>query len=455
MTGISQKKRTTGWMMFDWASQPFYTLLLTFIFGPFFASVATQTFLNSGLTEVAADARAQSVWSLGQTVTGLIIAFSGPVLGAVADNSGRRMPWIIAFSALYCVGTFSLWWMMPDGSTMWVSLFAFGIAMIGAEYALIFTNAILPDLGEGPEIGRISGSGAALGYTGGVIALFVMLLLFAEGASGKTLIGLDPLFGLDAATRQGTRFVGPFTAIWYLIFMIPFFLWVRDSPAKTERGGLKRALEQLISSLKSLTRRPSLAAYLASSMFYRDALAALYGFGGVYATLVLDWSITMVGVFGIIGATTAAVFTWIGGKVDAKLGPRPVIKFNIWVLIIVCSIIVGMSRDAIFGVPLSEGSNLPDVVFFILGAAIGAAGGALQASSRTMMVLHANPERATEAFGLFALSGKATAFLAPALIGLVTYFTENPRIGLSPVVVLFIISLFLLRLVKPQGDLTG
>ncbi len=452
MTAISPRKRIRGWYFFDWASQPFYTLILTFVFGPYFASVATSYFLGTGLAENVADARAQSVWSLGQTLTGLFIAFSAPVLGAFADNTGRRIPWIVAFSTLYVAGTWALWGMLPDGSTIWISLLAFGIGMIGAEYALIFVNAMLPDLGDEHEVGQISGSGMAMGYAGGVVALFVMLLLFVEQGDGKTLIGLDPGLGLfDAQMKEGTRFVGPFTALWYVIFMVPFFLWVRDAPHE-KKGTTRSALAELGRSLKSIVKRRSLFAYLASSMFYRDALNALYAFGGVYATLVLNWSITNIGIFGIIGAISAAVFTWIGGRADRRFGPKPVIRFNIFVLTVVTAVIVGMSRQSFFGLPLAEGSPLPDVVFYILGATIGAAGGALQSASRSMMVRHAHPDRPTEAFGLYALSGKATAFLAPALIGLVTWLADSPRIGVSPVIVLFVLSLFLLRWVRAEGE---
>ncbi|MFV2001538.1 MAG: MFS transporter [Paracoccaceae bacterium] len=451
MAQISARRRIFGWMMFDWASQPFYTLLLTFIFGPYFAGIATQVFMDSGLSEAASDARAQSLWSLGQTVAGLLIAFSAPLLGAVADSTGRRLPWIVAFSLLFVGGTWALWWMVPDGSNMYQSLFAFGVAMVGAEFALIFTNAMLPGLGDEAEVGGISGSGFALGYAGGVTALLIMLLLFHQGDDGKTLIGLDPILGLDASRREGTRAVGPFTAVWYLLFMIPFFVWVKEGPPK-RRTALGTALSELKSSLAAILRRRSLAAYLGSSMLYRDALNALYAFGGVYATLVLDWSITMIGIFGIIGAISAAVFSWIGGRVDRAYGPRPVIVSTIWMLIIVCVIIVGMTRDSILGVALAPGSGLPDIVFFVLGAIIGAAGGALQASSRTMMVRHSDPSHPTQAFGFYALSGKATAFLAPALIGVVTFITESPRLGLSPVIALFVVALFIFRWVKAEGE---
>ncbi len=449
----SMRRRIRGWMMFDWANQPFYTLILTFVFGPYFATVATSYFMSTGLAENVADARAQSLWSVGQTMAGLFIAFTAPILGAFADNTGRRIPWIIAFSILYVGGTWALWWTIPDGSTLWMSLLAFGIAMIGAEYSLIFVSAMLPDLGDDHEVGRISGSGMALGYAGGVLSLFIMLLLFVEQDSGKTLIDLDPAFGLNPEMKEGTRFVGPFAALWYLLFMIPFFRRVKDTQ-KPKPGNARGALRELGRSILSIARRTSLAAYLASSMFYRDALNALYAFGGVYATLVLNWSITNIGVFGIIGAISAAFFTWIGGFADRRFGPKPVIRFNVLVLIAVTAVIVGMSRDSFFGIPLSEGSALPDIVFYILGATIGAAGGALQSASRSMMVRHTDPDRPTEAFGLYALSGKATAFLAPGLIGLVTWLTDSPRLGVSPVIGLFVLALILLKWVNPKGERT-
>ena len=248
------RKRIWGWWSFDVASQPYYTVLLTFIFGPYFAQTATESFMAAGLVEQAADARAQSLWSVGQTVTGLMIAASAPILGAFADNTGRRLPWVVVFSLFYVLGAFSLWWTLPDGSTLIVMLIAFGIGMIGAEFTTIFTNSYLPELGPRDEIGKISGTGFALGYAGGVLALIIMLLFFAEGAGGTTLIGLDPVFGLDASAREGTRAVGPVVAIWFALFMIPFFLWVRDQPGQRKPGGAKQALTRLVETIRSLPR---------------------------------------------------------------------------------------------------------------------------------------------------------------------------------------------------------
>ncbi|WP_420858018.1 MFS transporter [Marivivens marinus] len=464
----ANKKRIWGWMFFDWATQPFYTLGLTFIFGPYFAAVATGYFAGTGLDEATADAQAQSLWSLGQTLAGLLIAFTAPFIGAYADQTGRRMPWIWVFSAIYVVMAALLWQTMPDGSTMWTMLLVFSVGFVAAEYLLIFVNAMLPSLGNDKEVGRISGSGAALGYWGGVLSLFIMLIFLAESETGKTLVGMDPAFGLDAEAREGTRSVGPFIALWFVVFMVPFFAWVReDKPdANAPKASVMKAFDDVVSTVLSLPERKSLFAFLGASMFYRDALNALYGFGGVYATLVLNWSITMVGLFGIVGAITAAVATWVGGLCDSRFGPKPVIRVCVWLLIVVCTVIVSMTREELFGIALRNDIPTPaalapmigatlgtaDIIFYILGAAIGGTGGALYAASRSMMVRHTNPDKPNEAFGLFALSGKATAFLAPGLIGIFTASLNSARLGVSPLILLFILGLILLRWVNKEGD---
>ncbi|MDQ7070991.1 MAG: MFS transporter [Rhodobacterales bacterium] len=452
MAEISARKRIWGWFFFDWASQPYHTVLMTFIFGPFFVSVASAYYMSMGMGEDLADANAQSYWSLGQTFIGLFIGICAPFLGAMADTTGRRRPWIYLFSLMYVVGAAGLWWSNPDGSNLLQMILVFGVGFIGAEFALIFVNAQLPLLGSKEEIGKISGSGFAFGYIGGLIALAIMLALFVAQPNGKTLIGLDPALGLDPAMREGTRLAGPVAALWYLVFMVPYFLWVKVDRATGKKASASVALSSIMATLRGLRHRASAAAYLGSSMFYRDALNGLYAFGGTYASLVLNWNIVLIGVFGIISGSAAALFSWLGGKFDSKFGPKPVIITAIWFLMFVVLVIVNMTRESLFGFELAEGSNLPDIIFFGCGMLIGGMGGILQAASRTLMTRHTTPDNATESFGLYGLSGRATAFLAPALIFTVTTMTGSARLGVSPLIGLFLIGLFLLRWVKPEGE---
>jgi UMF1 family MFS transporter len=454
MTVVSQRKRIWGWYFFDWASQPYNTLLLTFIFGPYFTGTLSSNLIAEGMTDGAARAQAQAYWGWGLAATGVLIAVLAPILGAIADNSGRKLPWIWLFSLMYFVGSGALWWTAPqDFSVLWTLAF-FGVGLMGMEFATIFTNSYLPALHDDTaELGRISGSGWAFGYVGGLIALVIMLLLFQATANGTTLVGLDPLFGMDTATKADTRIVGPLTALWFAVFMIPFFLFTRDTHTVDAKPlVIKDSIRALGGTLRGLPKQPSLMAYLGSSMFYRDGLNGLYTFGGIYALGVLGWTVTEVGIFGIVAITSGAIFSWVSGRVDRWVGPMPVIVFCVITLAFVSLLIVTITPQSILFISIAEGSSMPDVTFFIAGAVIGAAGGALQASSRNMMTRQANPERITEAFGLYALSGKATSFLAPALIAITSQITGSQRLGVSPVIGLFIIGLILLIWVKPKGD---
>jgi UMF1 family MFS transporter len=452
---VSQTKRIWGWWFFDWASQPVNTLLLTFIFGPYFAEIARGYFMGAGMEEEAAKAAAQSYWAFGLTVSSLFVMVLAPVLGAIADSTGRRLVWVWFFSALYIGASWALWYAAPGGEigTLRWALFFFGVCFLSMEFATIFTNALMPTLVDGDEMGRLSGNGFAFGYLGGLIALFVMLLFFAEGAtSGKTFIGLDPVLGLDPEAREGTRAVGPFSALWYLVFMVPFFLWVKEpkvSAGRFELGGVFASISEFI---RGLFFRRSLAAYLGSSLFYRDALNGLYAFGGIYASNVLGWEVTQIGIFGIVGGATAVFTSWAAGKMDSSRGPKPVIVWSIVVLILVCLVVVGMDREQVWGIPLQSASSTPDIIFFICGALIGGAGGPLQSASRTMLLRHSTPDKVTEAFGMFALSGKVASFLTPMLIGLFTHFSQSARIGIAPVILLFIVALVLLLWVNPKGE---
>jgi UMF1 family MFS transporter len=442
MAEQSLRKRIWGWFFFDWASQPYNTLLITFIFAPY-----VNELMQDGVA-------AQAAWGYGVGTAGIIIAILAPILGALADTGGNRLRWIWGFSVLYVVGASGLWLAAPGDFNLLVVLGFFVIGMIGMEFATIFTNSMLPDLGPKEEIGKISGNGWAFGYIGGLITLVLMLAFFAESAStGKTFLGFDPAFGLDASAREGTRFVGPLTALWYAVFIIPFFLWVRDpKPVRAETGAVSAALAGLWATIKSLPSTPSLFAYLGSSMFYRDALNGMYFFGGIYAAGVLGWTVVQTGVFGILAIISGAIFAFIGGRLDVRFGPKPVITVCILVLTAVAISTVMLSRESVYGVAIAPGSAVPDLIFMIHGILIGAAGGVIQSASRTMMVRQANPERMTEAFGLYALAGKSTSFLAPLSIGALTAWTGSQQIGVSPLIVLFLLGLVLLYFVKNERD---
>jgi UMF1 family MFS transporter len=302
-------------------------------------------------------------------------------------------------------------------------------------------------------LGRLSGNAWALGYIGGLVCLVAMLALFiANPDSGKTMFGFSPALGLDPVMREGERSSGIITAVWIGIFIIPLFLFTPDTTRRVKvAGAVSKGLRELVQTLKNLPNNPSLFAYLGSSMLYRDALNGLYAFGGIYAAGVLGWEPINVGIFGIIAAIAGALGAWVGGRMDDRFGPKPVVVVSLIMLIIASVLIITTDQTHVLFFEVGTvdvKSTLPDSLFYGCGGLIGAAGGSVQAASRTLLVDQAEPGRMTEAFGLYALSGKATAFIAPLAIGAVTALSDSQQIGVTPVIVLFVAGLLLLPFVK-------
>lgn len=436
-----------SWIMFDWAAQPYFTLITTFVFAPYFATFVAAT-----------PAEGQTLWGFATGAAGIVIALVSPVLGAIADASGRRKPWIAAFGALLVIGSSLMWIGKPgDASVILPLLIAYGIATIGVEFATVFNNAMMPSLVPPHKIGRLSGTGWATGYIGGILSLILVLgFLAANPATGKTLFGMTPLFGLDPATHQGDRITGPLTGLWFVVFVLPMFLLTPDLPAKRlVRTALREGLIELRGTLRELPKRRSLATFLLANMIYTDGLVSLFAFGGIYAAGTFGWHTIEIGTFGILLAMAGALGAWIGGKLDDRVGPKAVIATSTTVLLLSIVAILMVDKDSILFVsvtPPVPGGGLfaapAEKVYLILGCLIGGAGGPLQAASRTLLIRMAPRDRITQFFGLFALTGKVTSFVGPLLIGFITAVTASQKAGMAVLVLFFVAGLALLSRVR-------
>jgi MFS transporter, UMF1 family len=436
-----------SWIFFDWAAQPYFTLITTFVFAPYFA------------THVAADpASGQSLWGFATAASGLVIALMSPVLGAIADASGRRKPWIAAFGALLVIGSCLMWFGKPgDASVIPPLLLAYGVATIGVEFATVFNNAMMPTLVPPDKIGRLSGTGWATGYIGGILSLIVVLgFLAASPETGRTLFGLSPLFGLDPVMHQGDRITGPLTGIWFVIFVLPMFLLTPDYPARHALGdALREGMTELRQTLCELPRRKSMAAFLLANMIYTDGLISLYAFGGIYAAGTFGWNTIELGTFGIILAIAGTLGAWFGGKLDDALGPKRVIAGAMLLLLLATVAILLVDKDSVLFIkvtpPLPGGAlfaSAAERAYLLLGCLIGAAGAPLQAASRSLLIRIAPKDRVAQYFGLFALTGKVTSFIGPLLIGLITAATESQKAGMAVLVLFFLAGLVLLMRVR-------
>ncbi|MEJ8476302.1 MFS transporter [Roseibium algae] len=440
----ASKLAITSWALFDWAGQPFFVLITAFVFAPYFASALADT-----------PAEGQTLWGYATAASGLAIALLAPILGAIADATGHRKPWIFAFSIPFVIACCMLWYTSPENpSSIAIAVVSFAVATLAIEFATIFNNSMMPDLVAPNKVGRLSGAGWAAGYVGGLISLVIVLGFFtAKPETGLTLLGIDPWFGLDAATREGDRATGPFSALWYLIFVLPLFLFTPDAPKKSALGlAIKTGPSNLLKSLRNARKRKPMFVFLLANMIYKDGFVALAAFAGIYAAGQLGWSSIQIGSFGILVTITGIFGAIIGGSLDDRFGPKAVVFGALLILIVSCLGIISIDRTTIFffieTTPAPAGSapfsSLPEQMFLALGGLIGAAAGPMQASSRSLLIYLAPKKQISEFFGLLALSGKVTSFLAPLLVSLVTLASGSQSAGMSIILLFFILGAFLL-----------
>ncbi|TKB30063.1 MAG: MFS transporter, partial [Mesorhizobium sp.] len=424
-----------GWMFFDWAAQPFFTVVTTFIFGPYFVS------------RMASDATTgQAAWGYGIAAAGLVIAVLSPVLGSIADQTGPRKPWIASFAAVKIISLTLLWFAAP-GSSLFLIVLLFSLASVAAEFSTVFNDSMMPRLVPKEDIGKISNIAWGLGYLGGMVALiFVVLFLAGNLETGKTIIGLDPLFGLDPKLGEDARFTGPMSAGWYFLFILPMFIFTPDAIKGLSMGpAVREGLSELKSTLFEVRKRVSIFRFLVARMIYQDGVNALLALGGTFAAGMFNWSITEIGMFGIILNVVAIFGCWIAARLDTALGSKAVVMIALMLLLLATIGVVstgpGFTLLGLIQLPTTDSGGLfgtaAEKAYILYGLLIGLAFGPVQASSRSYMARSVTAAESGRYFGIYALAGRATSFLAPFLVSTITLASGSARLGMA-VIALFL-----------------
>ena len=440
--GKVPRRGIAGWMMFDWAAQPFFTVVITFIFGPYFVSqLATDPDLG------------QAWWGYAVAVSGLIIAILSPVLGSIADVIGPRKPWIASFAVVKVLALIGLWWAAP-GTPLIYPFVLIVLASIAAEFSIVFNDSMMPRLVGPDSVGRISNIAWGLGYLGGMIALIAVIALMAGSPeTGKTMIGIEPIFGLDPATGEGARATGPLAAIWYLVFVLPMFLFTPDIyRTASVSHAVRTGLAELAGTISEVRERAGILRFLIARMIYQDGVNGLLALGGTFAALMFGWQTMEIGIFGIILNVVAIGGCLWASRLDLKLGSKAIVVLSLVALLAATLGIISTGPGfTLFGlVPLgSEDSGglfgtPAEKVYILFGLLIGLSFGPVQASSRSYLARSVHPGEAGRYFGLYALAGRATSFLAPFSVATVTLWSGSARVGMAALLVFFIAGLAIL-----------
>ncbi|MGX5667266.1 MFS transporter [Rhizobium daejeonense] len=429
-------------MFFDWAAQPFFTVITTFIFGPYFVSRLTSDPVS-----------AQAMWSNMATISSVIIAVLSPVLGAIADESGSRKPWIAFFAVIKIVSLCLLWTAAPGSPVVYPVLLMI-LATISAEFSIVFNDSMMPRLVNTRDVGRISNIAWGLGYLGGMIVLIgIVLFIAASPEKGTTLLGGTPLFGLDPATGEDARVTGPISALWYLVFILPMFLFTPDAGrGKALPAAVRSGMRELGRTLLELRGRPGIFRFLIGRMIYQDGVNGLLILGGIFAAAMFGWSTMEIGIYGIILNVVAIFGCMAASSIDRLFGSKFVVVLSLLFLLAATVGIISTGRDfTLFGLvqwpaSVSEGlfSTPAEKAYILYGTLIGIAFGPVQASSRSYLARSVSPSEAGRYFGIYALSGRATSFMATLSFSLLTYWTGSARVGMASLIVFLLVGLIIL-----------
>ena len=403
---LKNRREVFAWSLYDFANQPFTTIIVTFIYSAFFTKVIAEN-----------EQIGTTMWANSIALTAIIVAILSPILGAIADSGGYRKFFLILFTWITAV--FSILLYFPEAGDTLLALTLFVIANVAFEMGTVFCNSYLPDLSNSKNSGSISGFAWGLGFVGGLIALFLSFLLFPD---------------LDAI---GIRRINILVGIWFLVFSIPTILFVKDrKKEKFRKHHIFDSFAAIRRTFRTVSHYKTVSQFLIARLFFNDGLVTIFALGGIYAVGTLDFTFNEVMQLGIVLNLAAGIGSFVFGYIEDKIGVKKIINISLFVLI--------FSTLLAFIAPYFP---FQKEIFWVAGVLIGLMVGPNQSCSRSLMAQLTPKEKKNEFFGFFALTGKATSFLGPLLFGIVTSM-YNQQMALWVVIVFFVIGFLLFNRIQ-------
>ena len=404
---LSKKKKSTqiiSWSLYDFANQPYTTLIITFIYSAFFLSYIAPN-VDDGTF----------LWTNAIAISAIFVALISPILGAFADNSGYRKFFLIFFTIVCSIFTALLYF--PEKGQVYFALILVVISNIAFEMGTVFCNSYLKDLSTNKNVGKVSGFAWGLGFVGGLLALLLVFIFLAEYPDDKPEV---------------IKLMNIFVGLWFLIFSMPAFFFLKDKKRKKiTKSNMLLSFQSLSHTFKEISQYKNILNFLVARLFYNDGLVTIFVVGGIYAKGTLGFSIDEVVILGVVLNVFAAIGSFLFGFLEDSIGVKKVINISL-IFLIIATLLA-------FVAPMT---NFPKAIFWIAGILIGTMVGPTQSCSRSYMSQLIPDDKKNEFFGFFAFTGKATSFLGPLLFGLITKF-HSQQYGLLSVIVFFIIGLIL------------
>jgi UMF1 family MFS transporter len=416
---MNDRRAVRSWISYDWAISAFNTLVGTFIYnGYFMRSFAPNEDVGTAL------------WARGVIASAILIALLSPILGAVADKSGRRRRYLIVMT-LVCAGFTVLLTFVTPGESHAVlkALTLYVIANVAFEMATVLYNSFLPDLVSEDRIGRVSGYGWGIGYIGGLVVMVLALFLFVEESTRFSF--------LPTADGFNFRATNILVAVWVLAFSVPMFLFVKEKQPKSAKVDIRGAFRELRHTFIEVRRYREIVKFLVARLVYNDGLVTVFVFGALYAAGTFGFAESEVLIFGIVLNVVAGLGALGFGFVDDKLGGKNTLLITL----------AGLTAATALAVAAPSRTW-----FWVAGVLIGIFVGPNQSASRSLMGRFVPEKHQGEFFGFFAFSGKVTSFMGPMLVAaLVIPFGQ--RVAVASLLVFFIVGALILMTVDEKAGI--
>ena len=438
------KHATWAWMLWDWAEQPYPTIIQTFIFSTYITSSA---FVVGAMTDYMSKEQLDnalgslaSQLGIAGAIAGLLVAISAPLFGRRSDFAGRRKFWLLVNSGFLIALMVASYFVEPNPAFFIFGLALYAIGSVVQETAFINYYAMLKQVTNKNNLAKISGLAWCLGYVGGIVLLMSALVLcFLPG---------HPIFPTEENSLN-LRAMFLFAAAWMLIFTIPLAIFVPEIPKSAaigKRESISQSYKGIFSSISKLRKdNPDALRFLLASAVYRDGLAGVFTYGAVLGTLAFGFDQKGVLFFGVAANIVSGLGAFLGGYLDNRVGTKNVIVASL----------IGM---LVAGTGVFAFAGLGSITYWVFGLALCLFVGPAQASSRTFVARFAPDKREGEIFGLYQTTGRAASFLSPSLwaiaIGAASILhLPNPAIfGIIGIMVVLAAGLFWLLRVHPEPN---
>lgn len=417
-----RRRSVAAWALWDWGASGYSTIVTSFVFAPYLTGIVAKNRPPGTLS-------GETWLAISLFAAGFCVAAFAPVTGQRSDAGGRRKRSLAIWSALVIASTVGLFFVRDDYRYLALGLLLLAAGSAFLDFAQVSYNAMLQQISNRRNVGKISGIGWGSGYLGGIVVMLLAYVLFIEPEVG--------LFGVTTEGGLKYRALALVVAVWFAVWAIPIFLAIPEIPPTPgiPRVSFFASYRVLVHDVRALFRSDRHAVwFLLASALYRDGLVAIFSFGAVLAVSVYGLDAAEVVIFGVAANVVAAIGALGAGIVEDRIGPKPVILASLTALVMTAVVLL-----------FAHGSTM----FWIFGLLLCLWVGPAQSSSRTYVVRLAPAGREGQMFGLYATTGRAVSFLAPGLFALFSGVFGSPRMGIIGIVLVLLSGLLALSRVDP------